>query len=59
MSKLYYTTSTGRHLVKEALMGFATVDKFIELFGEDEIEKAVYDKTDADDFFLGCLSVDD
>lgn len=60
MAKLYYRTESGRHLIKEALMNCATVERFFELYGEDEIIKAVYEKTDTKEYpFSSCFSVDE
>ncbi|MFG6320986.1 MAG: hypothetical protein K1W41_05355 [Lachnospiraceae bacterium] len=44
MSKLYYTTESGRYLIKEALLSNDTLWGFYDLFGENEIANIVLEK---------------
>lgn len=56
MAKLFYASENGGVLIKEALLSRETVDKFFELFGEEEINNLVIEKT-GEYPFQGCFYV--
>ena len=61
MAELYYRIGKKRYLIKECMFGggrIGTVDDFFELYGEDDIINAVYEKTPETDFRAGALEVD-
>lgn len=44
MAKLYYTTESGKFLIKEAMLNKESVEGFRELFGDDELGEIVLEK---------------